>query len=193
METFEYRINGKRLLANLTELAKIGGTPEGGVHRLAFSEADLAGRAWFEQKTKALGLRYEIDGAGNQSVLSINSYSEGGGRKRLLVGSHLDTVSNGGRFDGALGVLVGLEAVETLRENRVELPFDLEIINFTDEEGTVMGEFGSHALTGALVPSHFENPRGGREALEAGMARLGITEASVLGCPARSQPNSWLS
>ncbi|MEM7800235.1 MAG: M20/M25/M40 family metallo-hydrolase, partial [Chloroflexota bacterium] len=138
------QINTKRLIENLSTLASIGATPEGGVSRPAFSEADLAGRRWFQEYVGQRELEFKIDGAANQSaILACSSRSA----STLLIGSHLDTVPNGGKYDGALGVLTGLEVAETLRENGITLPFHLEIINFTDEEGSVLGEFGSQALT----------------------------------------------
>jgi N-carbamoyl-L-amino-acid hydrolase len=164
-------------MANLNELAQIGATPEGGVTRLAFSEADVAGRLWFEQKVKAAGLRYEMDGAGNQfGILPAFSPT----KKLLLCGSHLDTVPNGGKYDGALGTLSALEVVQTIKEANLDLPYDLGVVNFTDEEGSVMSLFGSHAVAGQLTADHFTNLRSGTVDLVAGMARLGITQESAL-------------
>lgn len=170
-------INSQRLLSNLDSLAKIGQTQDGGVSRPAFSEADLAGRLWFQNYVEKQGLSYQIDGAANQSaILSCANPSA----PALLIGSHLDTVPNGGRYDGTLGVLSGLEVAESLRESDVALPFHLEIINFTDEEGSVLGEFGSQALTGQLTQSKLTHPRGGRTKLEEGLRRLNISEQSAI-------------
>lgn len=177
------KINSQRLLANLADLAKIGATADGGVTRLAFSDEDIAGREWFTTHVKQLGFDYATDGAANQSAVLKSADPNA---KTLIVGSHLDTVFNGGRFDGALGVLAALEAAQTISEQGIQLPFHLEVINFTDEEGSVMGEFGSHALTGAMTEDQLENPRGGRDALVAGMQNLGISEATALG--ARRDP-----
>lgn len=171
------RINAKRLLGNLRELATIGGTAEGGVTRLAFSDTDVAGRAWFREKVEAAGLVYHEDGAGNQSaILHSNPPSD----KTVLCGSHLDTVTNGGRFDGALGVLAGLEALQTTREQNIQLPVNLELIAFTDEEGTMLGLFGSQAVAGMLTADIINNPRGGADALQEGMRNLGISAVSVM-------------
>ena len=109
-------INAKRLLADLKTLAAIGQTPEGGVSRTALSAADQAGRAWFRTRVMDAGLQFHEDGAGNQSAL----LGESG--RIILVGSHLDTVPNGGRYDGALGVLCALEALRTLHEAQIALP-----------------------------------------------------------------------
>jgi N-carbamoyl-L-amino-acid hydrolase len=173
------KINENRLLKNLAEIAQIGATADGGVHRIAFSETDLAGRAWFANKASTAGLIVSTDGAGNQTAEWRPGHKE---QKKILVGSHLDTVPNGGRFDGALGVLSALEAIQTIQEAHLDLPFNLEIINFTDEEGTILGEFGSQAFVGSLTRSQLQAPRGGRSLLEAGMTRLGLTDESCLSC-----------
>jgi N-carbamoyl-L-amino-acid hydrolase len=98
----------------------------------------------------------------------------------LLLGSHLDSVPNGGRFDGALGVMTALEILRTIKDARVKLRVNLEAIDFTDEEGTLVGLLGSAALAGHLQPEALQNPRGGRQALAEGMKRAGVTEKSIL-------------
>jgi allantoate deiminase len=98
----------------------------------------------------------------------------------LLLGSHLDSVPNGGRFDGPLGVLAALEVLRTVQEAGVSLPVNLEAIDFTDEEGTLVGELGSGALAGVLTAEDLDSPRSGRAALEAGLARAGLTREGVL-------------
>ena len=171
------KINEQRLLDNLAALGEIGATADGGVSRPALSEADIAGRNWFKAQVEAAGLDYREDGAANQSAILRASDEDA---KTLLVGSHLDSVPNGGRYDGALGVLAAFEAVQTIKETGRALPVNLEVVAFTDEEGALMGLMGSQAMAGLLSPAAFENPRGGLEALEAGMARAGLTRESVL-------------
>lgn len=179
------QINGQRLLNNIFDLAQIGATTDGGVTRLAFSDVDIQGRQWYADLVRTSNFDYATDGAANQSAVLRSNHPHTKPRT-LIVGSHLDTVFNGGKYDGALGVLAAFEAAQTIQENKIELPFDLEIINFTDEEGSILGEFGSHALTGALTEDQLDNPRGGRDNLVAGMERLGISEATALG--ARRNP-----
>ena len=181
----EIKINPDRLLTDLQELAKIGVDSAGGISRLAFSEADLAGRRWFRHRIEESSLEFREDGAANQSGLLPCGRP---GAKTLLIGSHLDTVPSGGKFDGALGVLAALETARTIREAGIELPFHLEVINFTDEEGTMLGEFGSQALTGSLTAAQLNRPRGGKKALQTGMERLQISVASTLAA-ARSPDN----
>ena len=152
-------------------LAVIGATPEGGVSRPSLGEAHLAARAWFLERAEAYGLETRIDAAGNHSaVLPANGPT-------LLLGSHLDSVENGGRYDGALGVVAALHVLLALRETR--LPLTLEAIDFTDEEGTLVGLMGSEALTGALRAEALLAPRGGRAALLEGLERAGLHEEGL--------------
>jgi beta-ureidopropionase / N-carbamoyl-L-amino-acid hydrolase len=169
----DLRINPERMLAAFNELSSIGATEAGGVHRPTFSEAHLEARRWFRQETERSGLEFFTDGAGNHSAAFGNQ------DRALLIGSHLDSVPDGGRYDGALGVIAGLEVLKTIRENEVPLKVRLEAIDCTDEEGTLVGSLGSAALTGYLHPDLLQNPRGGRENLIEGMKRAGITEEGI--------------
>jgi N-carbamoyl-L-amino-acid hydrolase len=170
-------INGQRLLNDLASLAEIGRTPEGGVARPAMSAADVEGRDWFRHRVSQSGLEFRVDGAGNLSAVFASANTAA---QTLLIGSHLDTVPNGGRFDGALGVLAGLEVLRTLRDAGFVLHFHLEVISFTDEEGHLLPLLGSQAAAGILTQDDLEHPRGGRDALEDGMQRLGITPETIL-------------
>ena len=172
--TKDLRINSDRMLASFNELASIGATPEGGVHRPTFSEAHLAARLLYRQEIERSGLEFHMDGAGNHSAIL------GDQAQTLLIGSHLDSVPDGGRFDGALGVMAALEVLRTIRENAIPLKFRLEAIDFTDEEGTLVGLLGSAAVTGHLRPELLQNPRGGREGLVEGMKRAGLSEEGML-------------
>ena len=179
------RINPGRLQANFEALAAIGATGDGGVHRPALSESHLAARSWFLDRARDAGLEIRIDSAGNHSAcLSCGELQA----PTLLLGSHLDSVLFGGRFDGALGVLAALEALQVVKENGLSLPVHLEAIDFTDEEGTLVGLLGSAAAAGELSQHDLENPRGGRAALLAGLQRSGLSEEGLL-C-ARRDPQS---
>jgi N-carbamoyl-L-amino-acid hydrolase len=173
----DLRINSDRMLAAFNELALIGATGDGGVNRPTFSEAHLAARRWFREQIGSAGLEFRTDGAGNHSVLLAcgNDHAP-----TLLLGSHLDSVPNGGRFDGALGVMAAFEVLRTIKDAQVPLKVNLEAIDFTDEEGTLVGLLGSAALAGRLHPEVLQNPRGGREALLEGMRRAGLSEESIL-------------
>jgi len=106
------RVNGDRLWQNIVELGSIGRSQKG-VSRVAFSEADIEGRMWFLNKMKQAGLNTRIDGVGNVFGETPGEYE-----KRILVGSHLDTVPHGGMFDGALGVMAALVCANSRRTQR---------------------------------------------------------------------------
>jgi len=169
-------INEERFLEDFNALAQIGATGDGGVNRPVFSEAHLAARKWFGEHAAEAGLEVHVDGAGNHSALLRQ---EGAG-KSLLLGSHLDSVPNGGRFDGALGVVSALEVLRTIDESGLELPVNLEAIDFTDEESSLIQFMGSHALLGLLTPAILRSPQGGRTALLEGLNRAGLTEVGLL-------------
>jgi beta-ureidopropionase / N-carbamoyl-L-amino-acid hydrolase len=175
--TKDLRVNADRMLASFNQLALIGATTEGGVHRPALSEAHLAARKWFREEIERSGLEFHTDGAGNHSAVLTFERSN---IKTLLLGSHLDSVPNGGRFDGALGVVAALEVLRTVKENGIPLKVSLEAIDFTDEEGTLVGLLGSAAMAGHLSQKDLQTPRGGRENLIEGMNRAGLSDASLL-------------
>jgi N-carbamoyl-L-amino-acid hydrolase len=144
-------INLERLRADIESLAGIGRDPRGGISRPSFSQADLEARAWLKDKIRQAGLDYRQDGAGN-----IFGRLGGDGRA-VLVGSHIDTVLNGGAFDGAAGVLAGLECLRRLKETSRKPAKPLELVAFTDEEGNLVGDFlGSRAFAGALNSEEIE-------------------------------------
>jgi N-carbamoyl-L-amino-acid hydrolase len=132
-------------------LAAIGRTARGGYRRLAWTHADALARDWFAREAAVRGLAVETDGNGNQWAW-WGDPSTGGA---VATGSHLDTVVDGGAFDGALGVVSGLVAVETLAREGFEPHRPLAVAAFADEEGARFGvpTFGSRLLTGALRPA----------------------------------------
>ena len=170
------KINEDRLLNDLRSLWSIGETPDGGVNRVAFSELDVAGRNWFKERVEQSGLLFTKDGAGNLFASLPSSRHDA---PTLLCGSHLDSVPNGGRYDGALGVLSALEAIRTLNESGLSLPVTLSAVSFTDEEGGVVSMFGSHAFTGTLSAELFHSARPFHKALVDGMKRLNISAESA--------------
>ena len=169
------RVNPVRMLSAFNELAQIGAIGDGGINRPTFSETHLAARAWFHEQIEKSGLEFHTDGAGNHSAIL-----DFGQPKTLLLGSHLDSVPDGGRFDGALGVIAAFEVLKTIRDAGLKLKFNLEAIDFTDEEGTLVGMIGSGALAGHLYRDLLQNPRGGRQALVDGMKRAGLAEDDIL-------------
>ena len=165
-------INQDRFANDFKQLSKFGANSNNGVSRPTFSPAHLNAREWFGNTIKDGGLQFHVDSAGNYSGFLS---SGGQGAPTLLIGSHLDSVIDGGKYDGALGVLAGLEVLRRVKESGIELPFNLEVIDFTDEEGTLISFLGSFALTGKLTHEHLQNPRGGKDALETGLKRAGLS------------------
>jgi len=161
------QINLPRLKANLEELGRIGRDTHGGVTRPSFSRADLEARIWFKDKIKAAGLEFRDDGAGNL----FGHLAGTAPGKVVMAGSHLDTVVNGGMFDGSVGVLAALECLQTIREEGWRLRRPLEVAAFTDEEGNLVGDYlGSRAFIGAL----------NQDLLEHGKTSFGVPLVDVL-------------
>ncbi|RMH54397.1 MAG: Zn-dependent hydrolase [Bacteroidetes bacterium] len=125
------RVNADRLNQSLADLARIGAIDGGGVCRLAFTDEDKAGRDLVEARMRALGLEVRIDAIGN--LVGIRPGREEG--PIVMTGSHLDTVGRGGRYDGALGVLAGLEVLATLQEAGITTRRPLAVAAFVNEEG----------------------------------------------------------
>ncbi len=140
-------IDGDRLLADLEALSAIGGRRDGGLDRLAWSDADLAGRRWYAQRIQDAGLESRVDAALNVFGHTINTQGP-----FVLTGSHLDSVPTGGRLDGAYGAVAALEVLRALAESDDPLADRVEIVGFSDEEGVrfSIGLLGSLALAGEL-------------------------------------------
>jgi N-carbamoyl-L-amino-acid hydrolase len=172
----DLRIDAGRFRANFEALATIGGTPDGGVHRPAFGEAHLEARRWYLETAEQAGLEGSVDGAGNHSALLRCGPPNA---PTLLLGSHLDSVPYGGRFDGALGVIAALEVLQTVNDHGLSLDTHLEAIDFTDEEGRYANFVGSLGLTGRLEAAHLQAPRGGREQFQDALHRAGLSEESL--------------
>jgi N-carbamoyl-L-amino-acid hydrolase len=181
----QLRVDPDRLRADFDALARFGATPDGGIRRTTFSEAHLAARAWFLGRARDAELLTSIDTAANHSAIFPSGTP---GAKTLLLGSHLDSVRQAGRYDGALGVLCALEVVRAVKDANLALPVNLEAIDFTDEEGTLVGTFGSWALAGQLTTEMLQTPRGGRDLLVEELARMGLTEDGILS--ARRDPTT---
>src|SRR5437870_835591 len=138
------RVNGRRIHDHLNALSKFGANPQGGVSRVAYSEADQQGRAFAISLMKAAGLDVRIDTAGN--IVGARPGSEAT-LKPLLVGSHIDSVPMGGNYDGDVGSISAIEVAQVLSEKQVALRHPLEVIIFQNEEG---GTIGSQALSRGL-------------------------------------------
>jgi beta-ureidopropionase / N-carbamoyl-L-amino-acid hydrolase len=176
LTTADLRINSERLRADFDELAEIGATMAGGISRLALSNEDLEARAWFAGRIEEVGLRVNDDDVGNLSGVLLCDDPDA---HTLIIGSHLDSVPNGGRYDGSIGVLAGLECLRTIKEAEIRLPVHLEVIDFTDEEGNWQGLFGSMGLTGRLNSSHINDAIEDHGAFRAALFRAGIRPSDV--------------
>lgn len=163
----------RSVYASLAELARIGGGADGGVTRVAWSPTLFDAYAWAGERMRTMGLEVEIDLAGNL----IGRWPAGPrGSSAVLVGSHLDTVPSGGRFDGVLGVVAAIHAVALLKEEGFEPARPLWIVAFMDEEGTRFNAalFGSRALSGEDVTGLGERVDAAGESLREAMAAAGF-------------------
>jgi N-carbamoyl-L-amino-acid hydrolase len=126
------KINSARLWNDIIESGKIGATQKGGLCRLALSDEDRQVREWFVEACRAEGCEVHVDELGNL-------FARRPGRRfdldPIAIGSHLDSQPTGGKFDGILGVLAGLEVIRSLNEHGIETEHPIEIINWTNEEG----------------------------------------------------------
>src|ERR1700738_1643315 len=127
------QVNGGRLWASLMELATIGATPKGGVCRLAASDLDSEARRLFIRWCEAGGCNVPGDRIGN---IFARRRGRDPSLPPVMTGSHLDTQPTGGKFDGAYGVMAALELVRTLNDLGYETPAPIEIVAWTNEEGS---------------------------------------------------------
>ncbi len=144
MTESNHRIDGKRLWSTLMEMAQFGATEKGGVRRLALSEVDRAARAHFTALCQAAGLKTRVDAMGN---MFARRPGRDASRPPVLIGSHLDSQPTGGKFDGALGVVAGLEVMRALNDHGIVTDAPVEVVNWTDEEGSRFG----HGMVGSGV------------------------------------------
>ena len=146
----EAAVSSRRLNQTLEELGRFGDSPDG-MQRLAFTPADVAGRDYAMSLMRRAGMGVRIDPGGN-----IIARREGSDPNlpAIAMGSHLDTVPNGGKYDGSLGVMGGIEVVQALSDTNVSLRHPVEVLVFTNEEGTRFHRwlFGSRAMAGTLEP-----------------------------------------
>lgn len=146
-------VNRERLQADIEALAEIGKHEDHGIYRMAFSEGDMLGRKWFKDRIEAAGLEFYQDGAANLHA----RYQWDGQRQSVMMGSHLDSVPGAGHLDGALGVVVALECLRCIKEQKLDIRYALEAVAFSDEEGRFGGMVGSQAIAGMLTPEKIIN------------------------------------
>jgi beta-ureidopropionase / N-carbamoyl-L-amino-acid hydrolase len=144
------RVNGRRLNAHLSALAEFGKNPQGGVSRLAYSDADRQGRDYVSQLMRDARLDLTIDAAGNMTGRRAGSETS---LPPLLIGSHIDSVPEGGNYDGDVGSLGAIEVAQTLAEQNLRMRHPLEVVVFQNEEG---GLIGSRAINGELTAKELD-------------------------------------
>jgi N-carbamoyl-L-amino-acid hydrolase len=127
------RVDGERLWRSLMDLAQIGATPKGGCCRLALSAEDGKGRDLVVSWAKAAGLAVTVDQIGNVFMRRPGRRDD---LPPVMMGSHVDTQPTGGKFDGNFGVLSGLEVIRTLNDRKIQTDAPLEVVAWTNEEGS---------------------------------------------------------
>lgn len=176
------RVNAQRIGDHLRALSKFGTNPQGGVSRVAYSEADLQGRAYAIALMKDAGLTVHIDDAGN--IVGARPGNDPT-LKPLLLGSHIDSVPMGGNYDGDVGSLSAIEVAQVLKERQIALRHPLEVILFQNEEG---GTIGSQALGEGLTNSQLDLVSQSGETIREGTRLLGGNPGRI--AAARRQPGS---
>ena len=141
----QLRVNGDRIMRHIHQLAEFGKNPQGGVSRVAYSDADKQGREYVLGLLREAKLDVSIDAAGNLIGRRGGSAS---GLAPLLIGSHIDSVPEGGNYDGVVGSMGAIEVAQTLAEENATLRHPLEVVIFQNEEG---GLIGSRAMDGELT------------------------------------------
>ncbi|MEK9196782.1 Zn-dependent hydrolase [Lysinibacillus halotolerans] len=147
-----YKCNEARLKESIVMFSRFGATKNGGVTRLSLSAEDVQARDYFYECCRELGLEIRVDDLANM-------YATLPGKSDLppiVMGSHLDSVVKGGRFDGVLGILTALEAIKTIKENDIELDVPLTIVNFTNEEGA---RFEPSMMSSGILSKKFDKQK----------------------------------
>jgi beta-ureidopropionase / N-carbamoyl-L-amino-acid hydrolase len=163
----QLRINGRRLNAHLTELAQFGKTPEGGTNRVAYSDTDLQARQYAMKLMREANLDASIDAAGN--IVGRRAGTDAA-LKPLMIGSHIDSVPQGGSYDGQVGSMGAIEVAQTLDENNVRLRHSLEVVLFQNEEG---GTIGSLAISRGLSEKDLNLVTNSKKTIREGIRFIG--------------------
>lgn len=157
----------KRMESRIHELGTFGHNPQGGVSRVAFSEADKEGRTYIMGLMKSAGLTVRIDAAGN--IIGSRAGKKTG-LPIIAFGSHIDSVPSGGNYDGDVGVIGALECIDLLEEANIKTDHPLEVIVFSDEEG---GLTGSTAMIGKLSESSLNRISNSGKSIRDGLKDIG--------------------
>jgi N-carbamoyl-L-amino-acid hydrolase len=162
-------IDAERLWGELMETAAIGGTPKGGICRLTLTDLDRQVRDWFKVRAEALGCTVTVDDMG---VMFARRPGQRDDLPPIAMGSHLDTQPTGGKFDGVLGVLGALEALRTLVQAGYETFAPIEVVNWTNEEGS---RFAPAMVASGVFAGAFT-----RDWADANKDREGVTFGAAL-------------
>ena len=160
-------VDGDRLSRTLTDLARFGATPAGGVSRVAYSDADLAAREWVATLMSEAGLEVSVDLAGNLIGQRAGSDPD---LPPLLLGSHIDSVPSGGNYDGQVGSMAALEVATTLADAGHRTRHGLEFVIWANEEG---GKTGSRAISGEVDPVELDVRTASGFTIGEGTLRIG--------------------
>jgi len=160
-------INGPRINGWLAEFSRFGRREDGGVDRVAFSDADVEARSWVHSLMEEMGLEIRVDVAGNILGRWAGSHDS---LPPLMLGSHIDSVPAGGNYDGPLGSLGALEVVKTLQEAGLRTRHPLEVVIFVNEEG---GKTGSRVMAGEVQDRELALETASGFTIGEGIRRLG--------------------
>ena len=171
-------VDGDRLWRRLSELAEIGKRESGGVTRLSFTDEERSAKDLVASYMEEGGLAVREDAVGNLFGRREGSDPDA---PAVLVGSHVDSVYDGGNFDGPLGVLAGIEVVQAMEEGGVRTDHPVEVVAFTDEEGArfSFGMIGSRALAGHLSPGDLDHRDGDDISISEAMRDYGLDPKRV--------------
>ena len=160
-------VNGARLNSHLAGLSEFGHNPQGGVTRLAYSDADKAGRTYVTRLMREAKLEVSVDAAAN--IIGRRAGSDPS-LKPIIFGSHIDSVPEGGNYDGDVGSLGAIEVAQALAEASIVTKHPLEVVIFQNEEG---GLWGSHAMTADLTADELGTVSRSGKSIREGIAFLG--------------------
>ncbi|PRY84744.1 Zn-dependent hydrolase [Mongoliibacter ruber] len=165
--TDQIRVNEQRIEQRIQEFAKFGINEKGEPFRVAYSQGDIEGRAYFMDLMKKAGLEVHIDYAGN---IIGKKAGKDPSKKPIAFGSHLDMVPKGGNYDGTFGSFTALEIIEVLNEHNIITNHPLEVLIFQNEEG---GLVGSQAMTGNLKKEALSQKSASGLTIEEGIRAIG--------------------
>lgn len=161
------KASASRMEERINALSQFGATPEGGVSRVAYSEADIAGRMYIMNLMKNAGLTVQVDKAGN---IVGKRAGKNNSLPSIAFGSHIDSVPGGGNYDGDVGSLGAIECIELLNEHKIVTTHPLEVFIFQNEEG---GLVGSEAISGILTDEELDHISSSGKTLRQGMMDIG--------------------